>query len=166
MTEDTDWFELFDVTKFPFDELTCSVILKRREQLNGQLFFDIILESTNLNNFKELYPPNDTSAFQRLFEAYSATMDSLRKNCITYYLLKWWNEPKANKFRYKKPIPPHFVASTDAYFNFDKGDAQVRQLVAFNNIYEYLAVDGYQASLGRTNTSQQLLQGSIRTETT
>jgi hypothetical protein len=118
--------ELFDAAKFPFDATTRAAILERRKQLDGQLFFDLILGNSGAGEASALFPPKNMDEFRRLRELYTAsTQDSLRRACITYYLLKCWDVKTSIRYRRAFPIPPQYSLLTEAFWHFDNNKLKV-----------------------------------------
>ena len=86
-----------------------------------------MLEAARVPNYEHYYPPKDAYTFKKLCHAiWSAEWDTMRKDCIIYYLLKWWGDGREVKFRKTKCIPPQFSALADAYYSLDIGDPKVR----------------------------------------
>lgn len=90
-----------------------------------------------------LYPPQDHLSLRRLLSAIddSATFDTLKKNCLVYYLLREYEDGREADYAHKRRIvscykvivvfgslltavhqPKRFVTSTDAYWLLDHGD--------------------------------------------
>lgn len=119
-----DDIALFDVTpeQFPWRSPRPNEILSRRSLLSNELFFDILLELGGIEDPHFLYPPTDTSSLQRLLDAIDASSyDSMKRNCLVYYLLRWHGDGRESKYADRKCISPHYVAITDAYWHLDTG---------------------------------------------
>jgi hypothetical protein len=105
---------------FPWREL--NEIETRRAHMTDQFIFDILLKSGGVRNPESLFPPRDMDELERLLTAiHNSTYDVLKKNCLIYLLLKWFQDGRDDKFREEKCIPPQFVALADAYWYLDTG---------------------------------------------
>lgn len=105
---------------FPWREL--NEIETRRVHMTDQFIFDILLQSGGVRNPELLFPPRDMEELERLLTAiHNSTYDVLKKNCLIYLLLKWFQDGRDDKFREEKCIPPQFVALADAYWYLDTG---------------------------------------------
>lgn len=69
-----------------------------------------------------LYPPSDVESLLRLLRAIeSSSYDALKKDCLFYFLLKWHQDEREDKYAMERCIPPHFTALADAYWYLDSG---------------------------------------------
>src|ERR1700754_1197343 len=123
----------FDVSDFPFDEATCSTLVhKRRQHTTKQLFIDALLELAGVRKARAYFPPRNPDALHLLYETYTTASEvHLWKDCITYYLLRWWpdNGLCARNFQNKRYLPPEYSQLTTAYFFMDRGDTKVCSLI-------------------------------------
>jgi hypothetical protein len=121
---------LFEVSldKFPWRVPIPRQIEERRARLSDVLIFDILLLAGGVKHPDALYPPRDVGSLNRLLEAIEdTTYDALKKDCLIYFLLKWHQDGREDRFRDDRCIPPQFVALADAYWNLDSGtDVPVR----------------------------------------
>lgn len=90
--------------------------------MSNELFFDILLELGGIEEPHSLYPPVDVDSLQRLLDAIDgASYDSMKRDCLVYYLLKWHGDKRELNFADRKCISPHYVAIADAYWHLDTG---------------------------------------------
>ncbi|THH32812.1 hypothetical protein EUX98_g1391 [Antrodiella citrinella] len=90
--------------------------------MSDNLIYDILLLSGNVHNATVLYPPTDISKLRELLTAIEeSSYDSLKKDCLVYFLLKWHRDERAKQFSLTRSIPPQFVALADAYWALDCG---------------------------------------------
>ncbi|OCH86754.1 hypothetical protein OBBRIDRAFT_760774, partial [Obba rivulosa] len=118
------WFARFDLSPqgFAWREHRAYAIERRRATLSDRLIFDILLTSGGIPHPDSLYPPHDVDGLRRLLEAIAtSTYDSLKKDCLVYFLLKWHQDGREDKFAEDRCIPPQFVALADAYWHLDSG---------------------------------------------
>ncbi|KAJ7927614.1 nuclear pore complex assembly-domain-containing protein [Mycena leptocephala] len=86
------------------------------------LLFDILLTSGGIREPDTLYPPVDIDSFHRLLEAIqTSTYDALKRDCLVYFLLKWYQDGREEKYKLEKCIPPQFASLSDAYWHLDAG---------------------------------------------
>ena|SRR5882762_11092450 len=106
----------------------CDQVEARRAQMNDQLIFDLLLSTGGIRRPDRVYPPTDVDSLKRLLDAIrDSTYDTLKKNCLIYYLLKWHKDGREEVYRDEKCIPPQFVLLADAYWYLDTGvDVAVR----------------------------------------
>lgn len=115
---------LFDLSSdgFPWRAPRYEDIETRRAQLSDLLIFDILLSSGGIRQPDALWPPNDPASLQRLLDAIEgSTYDTLKKDCLVYFLLKWHQDGREERFREDKCIPPQFAMLSDAYWHLDSG---------------------------------------------
>ncbi|TCD71901.1 hypothetical protein EIP91_000033 [Steccherinum ochraceum] len=114
---------LFDTSEtFAFRNPIPQQIQSRRTRMSDVLIFDILLTSGNVRNPSTLYPPQSVSGLRELLLAIEvSSYDSLKKDCLVYFLLKWQRDDKSRQFREARSIPPQFVALSDAYWSLDSG---------------------------------------------
>ncbi|KAI0052073.1 hypothetical protein FA95DRAFT_1483960, partial [Auriscalpium vulgare] len=95
----------------------------RRAQMSDLLIFDILLSSGGLRQPDALYPPADAPALHRLLDAilHESTYDALKKDCLVYFLLKWHQDGREERFKDDRCIPPQFAMLSDAYWHLDSG---------------------------------------------
>lgn len=90
--------------------------------LDDLLIYDILLRTGGIRNPDILYPPRDEHSLIRLLEAIeNSNYDTLKKDCLVYFLLKWHQDGREEKFSIQKCIPPQFSALADAYWHLDSG---------------------------------------------
>ncbi|EMD35603.1 hypothetical protein CERSUDRAFT_35893, partial [Gelatoporia subvermispora B] len=95
---------------------------RRRATLADVLIFDILLSTGGIPHPDSLYPPQDVDGLHRLLDAIAGTTyDALKKDCLVYFLLKWHQDGREDRFRDDRCIPPQFVALADAYWYLDSG---------------------------------------------
>lgn len=114
----------FDLTpgSFPWKDPRPQQIERRRATLGDLLLFDILLTSGGIRQPDTLYPPADVVAFHRLLDAIQTSQyDALKRDCLVYFLLKWYQDGREDKYRADKCIPPQFASLADAYWHLDAG---------------------------------------------
>ncbi|KJA23117.1 hypothetical protein HYPSUDRAFT_163737 [Hypholoma sublateritium FD-334 SS-4] len=113
----------FDVSSnFPWQEPRPEQIRERRAAMLDGLLFDVLLMSGGIEEPYLVYPPDDPQSLQRLLDAIeSSTYDTLKKDCLVYFLLKWHQDGRERTFEEQRCIPPQFVALSDAYWHLDTG---------------------------------------------
>jgi hypothetical protein len=87
-----DWFPS---SHFPYSPTALEKIHTMRTYLSGQLFFDLLLETVELD--AGLYPPKTKTKWETLFEwIWRTGWDGLRKHCLVgfFFLI---NEGKVKK---------------------------------------------------------------------
>ena len=90
--------------------------------MSNQLFFDILLSLGGIEEPAELYPPSNIHELRRLLDAIeNLSFDSMKRECLIYYLLKWQMDEREKGYAYEKYISPHYVALADAYWHLDSG---------------------------------------------
>lgn len=86
------------------------------------LIFDILLTSGGIREPYLLFPPEDVESLRTLLDAIqSSTYDTLKKDCLVYFLLKWHQDGREKDFQQQRCIPPQFAALADAYWHLDTG---------------------------------------------
>lgn len=94
----------------------------RRARMSDVLIFDILLSAGGIKQPDALYPPRDMESLKRLLDAIEETRyDGLKKDCLVYFLLKWHQDGREDRFKEDRCIPPQFVALADAYWHLDSG---------------------------------------------
>ncbi|GJE94852.1 ELYS domain-containing protein [Phanerochaete sordida] len=125
MEEDqVDLTVLFEISpdKFPWRVPVPRQIEDRRARMSDVLIFDILLSAGGVKHPHTLYPPRDLDSLRRLLDAIEdTTYDALKKDCLIYFLLKWHQDGREDKFQEDRCIPPQFVALADAYWHLDSG---------------------------------------------
>ncbi|TFK72079.1 hypothetical protein BDN72DRAFT_895067 [Pluteus cervinus] len=97
-------------------------ITNRRVKMTDKLIFDILLLSGGIPDPDLLYPPKGVEGLERLLEAIDAShYDALKKECLVYFLLKWHEDERAERFQVDRCIPPQFTALASAYWHLDSG---------------------------------------------
>ena len=90
--------------------------------MDDTLIFDVLLTSGGIDNPYLLYPPESPGGLQQLLDAIQCSnYDSLKKDCLIYFLLKWHQDGRERAFQEQRCIPPQFVALADAYWHLDAG---------------------------------------------
>ncbi|KAK7034513.1 hypothetical protein VNI00_012360 [Paramarasmius palmivorus] len=121
----TDLISYFELTPalYPWREPVFQEIERRRALLSDTLLFDILLSLGSIKEPDTLYPPANTETLQRLLNEISSSdmYDTLKKDCLVYYLLKWHQDGREARFQRDRSIPPQFVALADAYWYLDSG---------------------------------------------
>jgi hypothetical protein len=121
---------LFDHSpeEFAWRYPVCDQVEARRSQMNNQLIFDVLLTTGGIQRPDTLYPPSDVDSLKLLLNAIrDSTYDTLKKDCLIYYLIKWHKDGREEVYRDEKCIPPQFVLLADAYWYLDTGvDVAVR----------------------------------------
>lgn len=88
--------------------------------MSNQLFFDILLGLGGIERPSDLYPPSSVPELQRLLDVIdSLSFDSMKRDCLVYYLLKWHQDDREKDYSKVKCISPHYVALADAYWHLD-----------------------------------------------
>ncbi|KAI9458668.1 nuclear pore complex assembly-domain-containing protein [Lactarius psammicola] len=119
-----DLMSLFDTSPegFPWSAPRPHEIETRRAQLSDLLIFDILLSSGGIRQPDSLWPPTDPSSLRRLLGAIEeSTYDTLKKDCLIYFLLKWHQDGREERFKEERCIPPQFAMLSDAYWHLDSG---------------------------------------------
>jgi hypothetical protein len=100
----------------------------RRAHLSDLLIFDILLTRGGIQEPDLLWPPQNVAGLRRLLDAIQASSyDSLKMDCLVYFLLKWHQDGRESKFAEDLVLPPQFTSLTDAYWHLDSGiDIAVR----------------------------------------
>jgi Nuclear pore complex assembly len=90
--------------------------------MSDMLIFDILLTSGGVRHPETLYPPTNVEDLKGLLNAIeSSTYDALKQDCLVYYLLRWYQDGREDRFRHYKCIPPQFTLLSDAYWHLDSG---------------------------------------------
>ncbi|KAF7360329.1 ELYS domain-containing protein [Mycena venus] len=106
---------------FPWRDPRPQQIERRRAAMGDLLLFDILLTSGGIREL-DLYPPVDVDSLKRLLEAIqTSTYDALKRDCLVYFLLKWYQDGRDEKYKLEKCIPPQFASLSDAYWHLDAG---------------------------------------------
>lgn len=120
-----DAIALFDLTpeNFAWRAPIPRQIEQRRAEMADVLIFDIILSAGGIQHPDSLYPPRDEHMLRNLLDAIEeTTYDSLKKDCLIYFLLKWHKDRREERFQEDRCIPPQFVTLADAYWFLDSGE--------------------------------------------
>ncbi|KIO14066.1 hypothetical protein M404DRAFT_61200, partial [Pisolithus tinctorius Marx 270] len=97
-------------------------IESRRARMADLLLFDVLLIRGGIRQPDMYYPPVDIFSLRRLLRAIdTSTYDILKKDCLVYILLKWYQDNRVARFQEEKCIPPQFAALADAYWHLDTG---------------------------------------------
>ncbi|KAF9553938.1 hypothetical protein CPC08DRAFT_713315 [Agrocybe pediades] len=122
-TRFSPFINFFDVTNnFPWQEPRPEQIRHRRTLMDDSLIFDILLRSGGVLETYSLYPPETQQGLQNLLDAIASShYDTLKKDCLVYFLLKWHQDGRERYFQQQRCIPPQFVALADAYWYLDTG---------------------------------------------
>ena len=115
--------------------------------LNDQLLFDTLLLLGGIREPDTLYPPRDAESLQLLLDAIiNSQYDQLKRDCLVYFLLKWYGDRREVKFQTVQSIPPQFCALSDAYWYLDAG---IEVSVRFNVLSLILVLTGLYRKLYR-----------------
>ncbi|KAJ8516277.1 hypothetical protein ONZ45_g6399 [Pleurotus djamor] len=115
------YFETSNAT-FPWRGGRPQEIERRRAQLNDVFIFDLILAGGGVRNSDTLFPPHDVTGLEDLLAGIeSSNYDTLKKEGLIYWLLKWHMDGRELKFSEDRCIPPQLVALSDAYWCLDAG---------------------------------------------
>ncbi|KAI0071292.1 hypothetical protein K474DRAFT_1776262 [Panus rudis PR-1116 ss-1] len=115
---------LFDTSpeKFPFRSPRPQEIENRRALMSDVLLFDIVLRSGGIRHPQGLYPPHDVPSLNTLLLAIETSQyDTMKRDSIICYLLKWHQDGREVAFMHQKCIQPQFAALSDAYWFLDTG---------------------------------------------
>ncbi|KAH9941763.1 nuclear pore complex assembly-domain-containing protein [Epithele typhae] len=129
MSLDVDYLQSFDVSpsSFPWREERVQEINLRRAHMNDCLIFDILLSSSGIYPPDAFYPPATPEALQTLLNAIAnCSFDALKRDCLVYCLLKWYQDGREEDFKIKRCIPPQFSSLADAYWHLDSGITMAR----------------------------------------
>lgn len=123
MTSFSSIFSL-DPKRFPYTKQITQAKRESRKQLDGVLFFDLVLsEVAQVPNPAKLYPPRSISDLRTLHEAIEkCPVDLLKKQCCLYYILRDWNTHL--EYAKKQHIPRNYCNLMESYWLLD------------NNLYE------------------------------
>ncbi|KAG2354071.1 nuclear pore complex assembly-domain-containing protein [Suillus spraguei] len=118
-----NWLILFGTPhEFPWTTTRSAEIESRRAQMADVLIFDVLLIRGGIRQPDMLYPPTDLHSLRRLLDAINdSSYDSLKKDCLVYILLKWFQDGREAVYAEEKCIPPQFVSLADAYWHLDTG---------------------------------------------
>ncbi|KAF9023681.1 hypothetical protein BDZ89DRAFT_1069706 [Hymenopellis radicata] len=107
---------------FPWHHDLCQAIERRRALLTDMLLFDVLLSLGGIREPDALYPPRDVEQLEHLLDAISnSKYDQLKRDCLVYFLLKWYQDGREAKFQLSRCLPPQFCALSDAYWYLDSG---------------------------------------------
>ncbi|KAF8181999.1 nuclear pore complex assembly-domain-containing protein [Pholiota molesta] len=122
-TRNSPFINFFDISNnFPWQEPRPEQIRQRRALMHDTLLFDVLLMSGGVIEPYLYYPPDDPQSLQTLLDIIeSSTYDTLKKDCLVYYLLKWHQDGRERNFQQQRCIPPQFAALSDAYWHLDTG---------------------------------------------
>ncbi|KAK7437878.1 hypothetical protein VKT23_007691 [Stygiomarasmius scandens] len=125
MDVDSPYHQYFDFANsdnFPWRDPRPTEIEQRRALLSDVLLYDLLLQCGGVREPDIMYPPHDTSSLDRLLEAITtSTYDTLKKDCLVYYLLKWYMDGREARFQLDRCISPQFAKLADAYWCLDSG---------------------------------------------
>ncbi|KAI0370517.1 hypothetical protein BV20DRAFT_966404 [Pilatotrama ljubarskyi] len=124
MSAEGDLLQYFDLSEeqFAWRAPRPKEIEVRRAHMSDMLIFDILLTSGGIRHPDTLFPPTDKDSLERLLDAIRhSTYDTLKQDCLVYFLLKWHQDGREEEFREKRCIPPQFAALADAYWHLDSG---------------------------------------------
>ncbi|KAG1745198.1 nuclear pore complex assembly-domain-containing protein [Suillus lakei] len=118
-----NWLPLFGTPhEFPWTITRSAEIESRRAQMADVLIFDVLLIRGGIRQPDMLYPPTDLHALHRLLDVINgSSYDSLKKDCLVYILLKWFQDGREATYAEERCIPPQFVSLADAYWHLDTG---------------------------------------------
>ncbi|TFK49166.1 hypothetical protein OE88DRAFT_1663598 [Heliocybe sulcata] len=108
---------------FPWSPSRREEIEMRRAKLSDNLLFDLLLRMGSVADPGSLYPPADLDALHRLLEAIDHTSyDTLKRDCLYYYLLRFYTDDRAEDYVEHKTVPPQFVGVAAAYWCLDNAN--------------------------------------------
>jgi hypothetical protein len=88
--------------------------------MSDKLIFDMLLASAGIPQPDTYFPPTDVDSLRRLLDAIrDSGYDTLKKDCLVYWLLKWHQDGRSKTFREMRGIPPQFVTLADAFWLLD-----------------------------------------------
>ncbi|KAJ3783191.1 ELYS-like domain-containing protein [Lentinula aff. detonsa] len=88
--------------------------------LDDTLLYDIMLTLGRIRESDTLYPPIDVPGLYRLLNGISeSTYDALKKDCLVYFLLKWYGDGRERNLPRDRLIPPQFAQLAEAYWCLD-----------------------------------------------
>ncbi|OSC97773.1 hypothetical protein PYCCODRAFT_1398167 [Trametes coccinea BRFM310] len=122
--EAEDYMQYFDLSleQFAWRAPRTQDIEVRRAHMSDMLFIDILLSSGGIRHPESLFPPTNPESLEKLVDAVKqSSYDTLKQDCLIYYLLKWHQDGREEEFREKRCIPPQFAALADAYWHLDSG---------------------------------------------
>jgi len=167
-SQSSQFINYFDVSNnFAWRETRLTEIEQRRALLGDTLIFDFLLLHGGIQKPDGFYPPSDVSALQQLLGAIEAShYDTLKKECLVYYLLKWHQDGREGRFQLDRCIPPHFAALADAYWLLDTGaNVPVRRgtvvCSALTQARRSLRCPFFQTHVLIKNTSQKFCKPSL-----
>lgn len=120
--EDDPWQKYFtrSSTLFPWTVAVREQIETRRAKLSDCLLFDSLLRLGRISDPASLYPPADTEGLRRLVNAIrNCSWDRLKRDCLLYYLLLFYQDTRADEFAYERVVPPPFLGVASAYWCLD-----------------------------------------------
>ncbi|KIM46978.1 hypothetical protein M413DRAFT_440532 [Hebeloma cylindrosporum] len=122
-TRNSPFINYFDVSNnFPWQEPRPEQIRLRRALMHDTLIFDILLIAGGIDQPYAVYPPEDGTGLKKLLDAIEGSnYDILKKDCLVYFLLKWYQDGRERGFQQQRCIPPQFAALADAYWHLDTG---------------------------------------------
>ncbi|KAF8965027.1 nuclear pore complex assembly-domain-containing protein [Flammula alnicola] len=122
-TRNSPFISFFDVSSnFPWQEPRPEQIRFRRALMLDSLVFDVLLMSGGISEPYLVYPPEDPQSLKILLDTIeSSHYDTLKKDCLVYFLLKWHQDGRERNFQQQRCIPPQFAALADAYWHLDTG---------------------------------------------
>ncbi|KAG2156826.1 nuclear pore complex assembly-domain-containing protein [Suillus bovinus] len=118
-----NWLLLFGTPReFPWTTTRSAEIESRRAQMADVLIFDVLLMRGGVRQPDMLYPPTDLHSLRKLLDVINgSSYDSLKKDCLVYILLKWFQDGREATYAEERCIPPQFVSLADAYWHLDTG---------------------------------------------
>ncbi|THU78889.1 hypothetical protein K435DRAFT_38308, partial [Dendrothele bispora CBS 962.96] len=126
MEVDSPYLQYFDSSNpdvFPWRDPRPAEIEQRRALLGDSLLYDVLLQCGNIREADLMYPPLDSVGLNRLLEAITtSSYDTLKKDCLIYYLLKWYMDGRELRFQQDRCISPQFAKLADAYWCLDSGN--------------------------------------------
>lgn len=114
----------FDVSEggFAWRDPRLEQIRERRAAMDDKLIFDTLMISGGIRDPDFVYPPHDVAGLKRLLDAIErSNYDTLKKQTLVYFLLKWHQDGREEQYRELCCIPPQFSALADAYWHLDSG---------------------------------------------
>ncbi|TPX67549.1 hypothetical protein SpCBS45565_g03770 [Spizellomyces sp. 'palustris'] len=119
----SDWEQYFQSSTgwFPYQPKDRERILKMRERLDNELFFDGLLATIGING-KDLYPPKDAQQLRDLYDAITtADTTSTQKNCLIMYLIKDWKNGNDLEFSNSRFVSQSPYKRICGFWDMDHG---------------------------------------------
>ncbi|KAK9468984.1 nuclear pore complex assembly-domain-containing protein [Lipomyces arxii] len=124
-TEDLAFDLIYPDEEFPYNDEYNNTINNQRTKLDGKLFFDLLSSDiADVQNVVTMYPPSNKQGLIELHEeiAFSGA-DTLKKQCLIYYILKDFTSTTASEeYAESCPLPPAYKYLLDGIHALDRFD--------------------------------------------